>query len=273
MDLRDELISSPVMIVQVRSHSSRFGMFPVFPEPGKGERASVFHGDREGQLRSSRFTPFVCLSAAIIEYYDGLVVGLKSRLVKSIDLIFPEGAAAPHTIIRLRRAANIWALDQTWEKIWTGVPVFIAAICVIVVEFYSGRERGAGEAIKSSISWGWIEILSFLGPILGSFFIASFFYYGWYEFWRQTRIFGMPAIIRLLIGALPGPAIVASALVSPTVPVPSEKLWLWGIILGPVISGLIASIYLLCATAISHSAAAGVTDGSAIGLSVVRSGS
>src|SRR3984893_13154596 len=37
----------------------RFGIFPVFPEPGKGERASVFHGDRERQLRFSRFAPFV----------------------------------------------------------------------------------------------------------------------------------------------------------------------------------------------------------------------
>src|SRR6266404_4967550 len=37
----------------------RFGIFPVFPETGKGERASVFHCDRERQLRFSRFTPFV----------------------------------------------------------------------------------------------------------------------------------------------------------------------------------------------------------------------
>jgi hypothetical protein len=37
----------------------RFGVFPVFQEPGKGERASVFHRDRERQLRLSRFAPFV----------------------------------------------------------------------------------------------------------------------------------------------------------------------------------------------------------------------
>ena len=37
----------------------RSGIFPVFPESGKGERASVFHGDRERQLRFCRFTPFV----------------------------------------------------------------------------------------------------------------------------------------------------------------------------------------------------------------------
>jgi hypothetical protein len=31
----------------------------VFPEARKGERASVFHGDCERQLRFSRFAPFV----------------------------------------------------------------------------------------------------------------------------------------------------------------------------------------------------------------------
>ena len=38
---------------------SRFGIFPAFPEPGKGERTFVFHGDRERQLRFSCFAPFV----------------------------------------------------------------------------------------------------------------------------------------------------------------------------------------------------------------------
>ena len=38
---------------------SRFGIFPVFPESGKGERASVFHGDSKRQLRFSCFAPFV----------------------------------------------------------------------------------------------------------------------------------------------------------------------------------------------------------------------
>src|SRR3984893_7319137 len=52
-------LGSPVIIVQVRSHSPDSGSFHVFPEPGKGERASVFHGDRERQLRLSRFAPFV----------------------------------------------------------------------------------------------------------------------------------------------------------------------------------------------------------------------
>src|SRR6266446_5500605 len=37
----------------------RFGIFPVFPESGKGERTSVFHGNRKRQLRFSRFAPFV----------------------------------------------------------------------------------------------------------------------------------------------------------------------------------------------------------------------
>jgi hypothetical protein len=38
---------------------SRFGIFPVFPEPGNGERAFVFHGDRERELASGGFSPFV----------------------------------------------------------------------------------------------------------------------------------------------------------------------------------------------------------------------
>ena len=59
MDLRDELIrlardnrASAQPLVRLR-------ISPVFPEPGKGERASVFHGDRERQLWFSRFSPFV----------------------------------------------------------------------------------------------------------------------------------------------------------------------------------------------------------------------
>src|SRR6266481_1485947 len=59
MDLRDELIR---LACDNRTNAQplpRFGISPVFPESGKGERASVFHGDRERQLRFSRFAPFV----------------------------------------------------------------------------------------------------------------------------------------------------------------------------------------------------------------------
>jgi hypothetical protein len=59
MDLRDELIRFACNNRASAQPFSRFGIFPVFPEPGKGERASVFHGDRERQLRFSRFAPFV----------------------------------------------------------------------------------------------------------------------------------------------------------------------------------------------------------------------
>src|SRR5260370_18546747 len=61
-ELTSRLVHSlglPVIIVQVRSHSPDSGSFQFFPESGKGERASVFHGDRERQLRFCRFTPFV----------------------------------------------------------------------------------------------------------------------------------------------------------------------------------------------------------------------
>ena len=54
-------LGSRVIIVQVRSQSLIRDL-SSFPEPGKGERASVFpvfHGDREWQLRLSRFAPFV----------------------------------------------------------------------------------------------------------------------------------------------------------------------------------------------------------------------
>src|SRR6266404_6584446 len=59
MDLRDELIRLACDNCASAQPLPRFGIFPVFPEPGKGEWASVFHGDRERQLRFSRFTPFV----------------------------------------------------------------------------------------------------------------------------------------------------------------------------------------------------------------------
>jgi hypothetical protein len=36
-----------------------FGIFPVVPKPGKGERVPVCHGDRERQLWFNRFPPFV----------------------------------------------------------------------------------------------------------------------------------------------------------------------------------------------------------------------
>src|SRR6266403_6413148 len=54
MDLRDELIR---LACDNRASAQPFSRFGIFP--GKGERASVFHGDRERQLRFSRFAPFV----------------------------------------------------------------------------------------------------------------------------------------------------------------------------------------------------------------------
>ena|ERR1700740_1641515 len=59
MDLRDELIRLAGDNRASAQPLSRFGIFPVFPEGRKGKRASVFHGDRERQLRFSRFAPFV----------------------------------------------------------------------------------------------------------------------------------------------------------------------------------------------------------------------
>ena len=50
MDLRDELVRLACDNRASAQPLSRFGIFPIFPEPGKGERASVFHGDRERQL-------------------------------------------------------------------------------------------------------------------------------------------------------------------------------------------------------------------------------
>src|SRR5215813_9635828 len=52
-------LGSPVIIVQVRCHSPDSGSFQFSRESGKSERASVFHGDRERQLRLSRFAPFI----------------------------------------------------------------------------------------------------------------------------------------------------------------------------------------------------------------------
>gem|GEM_PF-6402133 len=59
MDLRDELIRPACNNRASAQPFSRFSIFPVFPEPSKAERASVFHGYRERPLRFSRFSPFV----------------------------------------------------------------------------------------------------------------------------------------------------------------------------------------------------------------------
>ncbi len=46
MDLRDELVRLARNNRAGAQPFSRFGIFPVFPESGKGERVSVFHGNR-----------------------------------------------------------------------------------------------------------------------------------------------------------------------------------------------------------------------------------
>ena len=45
MDLRDELFRLACDNRASAQPLSRFGIFPVFPEAGKDERASVFHGE------------------------------------------------------------------------------------------------------------------------------------------------------------------------------------------------------------------------------------
>src|SRR5262249_820760 len=59
MDLGDELIGLACDNRASAEPLSGFGILPVFPKAAKGERASVFHGDCEWQLRLSRFAPFV----------------------------------------------------------------------------------------------------------------------------------------------------------------------------------------------------------------------
>jgi hypothetical protein len=62
MDLRHKLIR---LVSDNRASAQPFSGFGIFRsfqfsrEPGKSQRASVFHGDRERQLRLSRFAPFV----------------------------------------------------------------------------------------------------------------------------------------------------------------------------------------------------------------------
>ena len=58
MDLRYEFIRLACDNRASAQPLPRFGIFPVFPESGKGERASVFHGNRE-RYRFCRFAPFV----------------------------------------------------------------------------------------------------------------------------------------------------------------------------------------------------------------------
>jgi hypothetical protein len=86
----------------------RCGIFPVFPEPGKGERASVFHGDRERQLRFSRFPPFVKSvrgnqAAAFCESTPeggGLIDSLSSRINGPISRSFDVEPEASPAVVR-----------------------------------------------------------------------------------------------------------------------------------------------------------------------------
>src|ERR1700737_2967447 len=85
---------------------SRFGIFPVFPEARKGERASVFHGDRERQLRFSCFAPFVesvgrnqapSLAECLPErgrFIDGLSSGVDGP-VSDLWILRPMGNQSP----------------------------------------------------------------------------------------------------------------------------------------------------------------------------------
>ena len=59
MDLRHQLIGFACDNRASTHPFIRLRIFPVFTESGKGERPSVFYGDRERQLWFNRFTPFV----------------------------------------------------------------------------------------------------------------------------------------------------------------------------------------------------------------------
>src|SRR5215813_5434302 len=59
MDLRDELIGIARDNRTSAQPLSGFRIFPSFPETRKGEGPPVFHGDRERQLGSGGFSPFV----------------------------------------------------------------------------------------------------------------------------------------------------------------------------------------------------------------------
>jgi hypothetical protein len=58
-DLCDELIGFACDNRASAQPFSGFGILPSFPKTGKGEGPSVFHGDRERQLGSGGFSPFV----------------------------------------------------------------------------------------------------------------------------------------------------------------------------------------------------------------------
>jgi hypothetical protein len=59
MDLCNQFIRLPCDNRASAQPLPRFGIFPSFPKAGKGEGPSVFHSDRERQLRSGGFSPFV----------------------------------------------------------------------------------------------------------------------------------------------------------------------------------------------------------------------
>src|ERR1700730_3793700 len=89
MDLRDEFVGLACNNRAGAYPLSRFGIFPVFQGPSKGEGAVVFHSDRERQLRFSRFPPFVEAirrnqAAALYECLTvgrGFIDGLSSALM------------------------------------------------------------------------------------------------------------------------------------------------------------------------------------------------
>ena len=100
----------------------RFGISPVFPESGKGERAAVFHGDRERELRFSRFAPFVeavrwdqaaAFSESLPEgrcFIDGLSSGVDGP-VRNLWVFCPIWNQSPlqsveRSLLRFRIEAN-----------------------------------------------------------------------------------------------------------------------------------------------------------------------
>jgi hypothetical protein len=83
---RASSLGSPVIIVQVRSHSPDSGSFQFSRDPQQGERAAVFHSDRERQLWSCRFAKACRNDGALTLPPERLVARRRNKLITLLIL-------------------------------------------------------------------------------------------------------------------------------------------------------------------------------------------
>jgi hypothetical protein len=117
MDLGDQFIRFACDNRAGAQPFSGFRVFPAFPEPSKGERPSVFHGDRERQLWSGGFSPFIkaeyniTTGAAINANFITGLNGPTGLAVAAVDIaavdVPPVANAGPNQTVQVRTLVTL----------------------------------------------------------------------------------------------------------------------------------------------------------------------